>query len=88
MLKAIYEAEGSDKNVTLGYAFNGGCSLSEHVGYIDANSADYSYFYLDENGQWKYESKVTLEYILQKEDWTYVSMQQSSASSGVLVRGR
>ena len=84
MLQAIYEVEDFDKNVTIGYAYNAGCSLEEHVGYINNNEAEYYYYYLNEDNEWKYEANVTLDYIVQQEDWEYVSLQQASGYSGVV----
>lgn len=71
------------QNVTLGIAYNGGCSLSEHMGYITNDSADYTYYkYLPTGTKWKTTAAQTLSTIIADEDWDIITLQQASGSSG------
>ena len=84
MLDAVYKAEKPGTKLQLGYAYYSGCPLDKHVKFYNQNSAVYVYYYLDsETGTWQEEEDVTLQYIIQANNWDYVSLQQGSGLSGV-----
>ncbi len=71
------------QNVTLGIAYNGGCSLSEHMGYITNDSADYTYYkYLPTGTKWNATATQKLSTIIADADWDIITLQQASGSSG------
>lgn len=60
----------------------GGCSIDRHVGNIEGNKADYRYTKFTVDGQKTIREKVSLESIINEEDWDYISVQQVSGQSG------
>lgn len=88
MLYNVYKAENPDKEVVICYAYYGGCSLAQHVGFIQDNEAAYTYYRLDDEvyaakGGWQSTKNVTLGTILEDDNWDIVTMQQASTYSGV-----
>ncbi|MBR5502582.1 MAG: DUF4886 domain-containing protein, partial [Oscillospiraceae bacterium] len=79
---AAVGAEAAWQNVVLGIAYNGGCSLSEHMDYITDDSASYTYYKNTNNGGWKTKSAQKLSFMIADEDWDIVVMQQASSASG------
>ena len=81
-LYQIAENSGEFDVILLANAYNGGCSLEEHMGYINNNSADYSY---EIYGAKKTSTAdQTLETIIKDENWNLITLQQNSANSGVV----
>jgi len=83
MLGAIYQAE-KNQNVELGIAYKGGCRLDEHVSFYNNNEAAYAFYQWNaQTGKWVTTKDMTLQEIIDAEDWDLVSMQQGSTKSGV-----
>lgn len=80
-LHMILEAEGVTDFV-LGRLYIPGASLATHIKTLEDGTADYHYYKI-ENGKWVEQGQVTLLDALADEDWNIITMQQSSASSGV-----
>ena len=88
MLYNIYKAENPGKKIVLGIAYHGGCSLAQHVQYIQEGSLEYTYYKLNDEisistGTWKSTKDQTLKTIVENENWDIVTMQQASTYSGV-----
>ena len=88
MLYNVYKAENPDKEIVLGIAYHGGCSLAQHVQYIQEGSLEYTYYKLNDEisistGTWKSTKDQTLKTIVENENWDIVTMQQASTYSGV-----
>lgn len=88
MLYNIYKKENPDKKIVLGIAYHGGCSLAQHVGYLQANSTEYTYYQISDEifadtGTWKGTKTQTLKTIVENENWDIVTMQQASTYSGI-----
>jgi hypothetical protein len=83
LLDQVYRAENSGKRLKLGIAYYSGCTLAQHVGFINNKSAEYDYYFLDSaTGTWVIKNDVTLEEIIADQQWEVVSMQQGSGDSG------
>lgn len=83
LLREVYQAENPDKQVVLGYAYNGGCTLSEHVQYINANDDAYTFYQVDKDGVHTSASKKTMKEMLLTDNWDIVMLQQGSSESGL-----
>lgn len=84
MLGEIYQAEKPGTNLELGIAYYSGCSLQSHVKFYNANDAVYEYcYYTSETGKWTTTKNMTLQQIIQAEQWDIVSLQQNSSASGL-----
>ncbi len=79
-LYELFKAEGIE--VIIGNMYKGGCSLDRHYDYISNDKPGYSYRKV-EDGKRTVRDKVTLASVLETEDWDYISLQQSSGSSGI-----
>lgn len=85
LLNAVYRAEKPGAKLQLGIAYYSGCTLASHVKFYNADSAVYSYYYLDsETGKWVITKEMTLKQIINAQNWDLVSMQQGSGSSGMV----
>lgn len=84
MLDAVYKAEKPGTKLQVGVAYYNGCPLSKHIRFYNENAPVYVYYYIDsETGLWQEEKNVTLQHIIQANNWDYVAMHQSSGQSGV-----
>ena len=77
------EALGFEE-VIIGSLYYGGCSIAQHYNAIGTKFYDFRFW---ENGKWNdfvggEGTKQTLEYGIKYQDWDYITLQQSSASSG------
>ena len=70
------------KKITLGNLYYGGCSLDQHYGFARADSASYTY-YKNTSGGWSSKADSKMSYALADEEWDYITMQQSSKTSGI-----
>ncbi|MBQ8184413.1 MAG: DUF4886 domain-containing protein [Lachnospiraceae bacterium] len=70
------------KEVVLGNLYNGGCSLQRHVLFYKSQQTGYSY-YKNTDGEWNVTDNYTLSEALADEEWDYISLQQTSALSGL-----
>lgn len=60
----------------------GGCSIDRHVNNIKQDKADYRYTKFDADGKKTIRQNVSLESIINEEEWDYISVQQVSGQSG------
>lgn len=60
----------------------GGCSIDRHVNNIEQNKADYRYTKFDAEGKKSIRQNVSLESVINEEEWDYISVQQVSGQSG------
>lgn len=60
----------------------GGCSIDRHADNIKYNKADYRYTKFDVEGKKSIRQKVSLESVINEEEWDYISVQQVSGQSG------
>ncbi len=70
------------ENIVLGNLYYAGCSLQQHLNFAKGNSASYDY-YKNTSGKWNNTGKNTMKNALSDESWDYISIQQSSKTSGV-----
>ena len=70
------------EEIVLGNLYYGGCSLEQHLSYAKANSDAYTY-YKNTAGNWASTSKYKMKDAILDEDWDYISLQQSSKTSGI-----
>jgi len=75
------------KNIVIGNAYIGGCSLAKHAANAKGDAAAYKYY---KNTTYSTMSagpatyNVTLDKILRDEDWDYITLQQASGYSGMV----
>ena len=60
----------------------GGCSIDRHVENIAGNKAAYRYTKFDVEGRKTIRQNVSLESVINEEQWDYISVQQVSGQSG------
>ena len=59
-----------------------GCTVSQHIDFIDHSLPRYNFEYF-ENGYWHYEEEVTANEYIACQEWDYISIQQASPYSGI-----
>lgn len=64
-------AEAAGVKMTVGIAYDGGCTFRKHMDHYNNNTAAYNYY---ENGR-SQKSGVTLNYVLEQQDWDYITFQ-------------
>lgn len=64
-------AEAAGVDMVVGIAYDGGCTFRKHLDHYKNETADYNYY---ENGKSK-KSGVTLQYVLEQQDWDYITFQ-------------
>ena len=74
--------EGGQTKLVLGNLYNGGASLGRHLKFATNDSPEYSY-YKNTTGTWEVTDGYTVAQALADENWDYITMQQSSGSSGM-----
>ncbi len=79
-LYELAKAEGIP--VIIGNAYIGGCSLERHVKNSRSGEGAYAYRKIGGDGIKKEAEKVSLQDIVDDENWDYVSLQQASSLSG------
>ena len=79
-LYELAKAEGIP--VIIGNAYIGGCSLERHVKNSRSGEGAYAYRKIEGDGIKKEAEKVSLQDIVDDENWDYVSLQQASSLSG------
>lgn len=71
----------------IGKLYYGGCSLDGHYEFLlsdTTESGSYEFRYIDETSQtWTLRDATSLRYALSFDSWDFISLQQSSAASGV-----
>lgn len=60
----------------------GGCSIDRHVTSIEQDKADYRYTRFEVDGRKSIRQNVSLESVINEEEWDYISVQQVSGQSG------
>lgn len=70
------------QKIKLGNLYQGGCSLERHLGYVEGNTAAYT-FYTSETGKWAKNKEYKLVDAVMSDDWDFVCFQQASGSSGL-----
>ena len=70
------------KKITLGNLYYGGCALDQHYSFARTDSASYTY-YKNTTGGWSERPNTKMSYGLADEKWDYITMQQSSKTSGI-----
>jgi len=74
--------DGGYENIVLGNLYIGGCSLDQHWSNIVNESKLYTY-YLNTEGTWKTYGSMSVEDVINTEEWDYVTIQQVSQNSGM-----
>jgi len=69
------------EEVVIGNLYIGGCSLDTHWTNMSNNFDAYTFYYND-SGKWETQSKKSVLYALQLEEWDYITVQQVSQDSG------
>ena len=75
--------KAAGKNIIIGNAYIGGCSLEKHLKCARENTASYGYTIQYADGSKIHKKNVTLDAALTDEDWDYITFQQQSAISGI-----
>lgn len=70
------------ETVVLGNLYYGGCSLQQHVEFAFANSTSYKY-YKNTAGTWSSTDNYKMEDAIKDENWDYITLQQTSKTSGL-----
>ncbi|MBQ3203122.1 MAG: DUF4886 domain-containing protein, partial [Clostridia bacterium] len=65
------------EDITLGYLYYPGCSLSRHWEYISTNTNGHERYGKNENGSWVTTSNPYAINVLRDEDWDFVTLQAS-----------
>ena len=73
---------GGVEEIVLGNLYYGGCSLQQHLGFAKADSPEYTY-YKNTSGKWESTKSYKMSDAIADEDWDYISLQQSSKTSGL-----
>ncbi len=68
-------------NVTVGNLYHAGCTLAQHMNYIQTSATEYTY-YKNTTGTINANKDATLLQALTDEDWDIITVQQASGSSG------
>ena len=76
----MLDAAGIEE-VVIGNLYIGGCSLDTHWSNMSSNSNAYTFYYND-SGKWETQTKKSVLYALQLEEWDYITVQQVSQDSG------
>lgn len=74
--------DGGVEEVVLGNLFLGGGSLEQHVENARGDLPNYTY-YKNSTGDWESTENYTIADAIADEDWDYISLQQTSALSGL-----
>ena len=84
LLYKVYQAEKPGTELEMSMAYHRGSSLQKHLQFYNNQEAVYWYFrWNSDKDDWDLTKGVKLQDIICTNDWDYVSMQQSSANSGV-----
>ena len=76
----MFHAAGIEE-VIIGNLYIGGCSIDTHWENMSTNKEAYTFYY-NNSGTWETQSKKTVLYALQLEEWDYITVQQASPDSG------
>ena len=76
----MLDAAGIEE-IVIGNLYIGGCSLDTHWTNMSGNLGAYTFYYND-SGKWETQSKKSVLYALQLEEWDYITVQQASPESG------
>lgn len=74
--------DGGVEDIVLGNLYYGGCSLDQHYTFKVKNAAAYKY-YKNTTGSWTVTENYKMSDALANEKWDYVSLQQTSKTSGL-----
>lgn len=75
-------AKSANMNIVVGNLYNSGCSLERHCTYAANNNKAYTYYKWSTGDMETYEDN-TMKNVLLDEKWDYITLQQSSAESGI-----
>lgn len=70
------------EEVVLGNLYIGGCSLDTHYSHAKAEDGAYKY-YKNTSGTWKLTENVSMKTGIHDEKWDYITLQQTSKTSGL-----
>ena len=70
------------ETIVLGNLYYGGCSLEQHLSFAITKSASYTY-YKNTSGTWASTKNYKIQDAILDENWDYISLQQSSKTSGI-----
>ena len=74
------------EHYVIGKLYYGGCTLDQHYDFMNKDtleSGSYEFRYIDETSDgWTLQKSTSLMYGLQFDEWDFISLQQSSGSSG------
>lgn len=80
----LYDIAAADgTTLVIGNMYKAGCSLETHWQNASANTADYSYRKINEQGVKTTTGSFTIEQALTDENWDYITFQQVSQNSGM-----
>lgn len=75
-------ADAGVKEIVLGNLYYGGCSLAQHLGFAEKDSASYKY-YKNTSGSWAMTENYRMSQALADENWDYITLQQTSKTCGL-----
>ncbi len=75
--------KAAGKNIIIGNAYIGGCTLEKHLKCAHENLASYSYTIQYADGSKSHKKNITLDAALADEEWDYITFQQQSGRSGI-----
>ena len=70
------------QSIIIGNLYYGGCSLQQHYSFLQADTAAYSFRYIQDGVRMVYDP-YTLREALRLQQWDYISFQQASGDSGI-----
>ena len=76
----MLDAAGIEE-IVIGNLYIGGCSLDTHWSNMSSNSNAYTFYY-NNSGKWETQTKKSVLYALQLDEWDYITVQQASPESG------
>lgn len=86
LLAGIFKKEAPEQEFVLGCMYESGCSVSGHVGFLEANAPVYTYYKNTgtyQNGAWTLLKESTLEDGLSDQNWDVVIFQELHTISGL-----
>ena len=75
-------AKSSGLDIQVNNLYYGGCSIDQHIDYLENDKPLYDYRYY-ENGEWKTTPNATSRPYIKSQKWDYIILQQASHFSGV-----
>lgn len=84
-MQYLYEIakNAGTEQVVLGNLYYGGCSIDQHYEFLSNDSAEYTY-YKNDSGEWKSSKNQKMSTALADEEWDFITIQQTSKTSGLV----